>query len=525
MSIYEKILQDPKILEIYEKIEKKQEKENETCHHGWSHVSRVIERTEHYMRLAGADEVLVDEAKVAALLHDTGLVIAEKNHAEHSYEFAKDYLKKKKIELRDRKEVLNAIRVHSNGFDSDSLMALSLILADKLDHGPMRLTEVGRKTPGIRQMQHVVRMEYPVMDGEFNHGCFVVNLITDGQMDQAELETWKFVRKIFKAVHAYGRKVHRYPILQIDGKKWDLYKDVLKIALLQIVPERLPAGSTDDALFLEAQRKKGIDACLKAKEMGADIALFPEMFSCGYQMPKEEERLFSLSLSRDSEFVESFAELAAKLDMAIAITFLEAWDPAPRNSVALFDRHGNLQYVYAKVHTCDFSDERCLTPGDEFPVVSLDTRLGPVKVGSMICYDREFPESARILMLEGAELLLVPNACPMEINRLSQLRARAYENMLAIATCNYPSPHPDCNGHSTVFDGVMFVPDVSGALEPLLVEGGSEEEILVAELNLTRLRDYRIYEIHGNAYRRPQLYGRLVSEDVAEPFIREYRRN
>ena len=153
MSIYEKILQDPKILEIYEKIEKKQEKEKETCHHGWSHVSRVIERTEHYMRLAGADEVLVDEAKVAALLHDTGLLIAEKNHAEHSYEFAKDYLKKKKIELRDRKEVLNAIRVHSNGFDSDSLMALSLILADKLDHGPMRLTDVGRETPGIRQIQ------------------------------------------------------------------------------------------------------------------------------------------------------------------------------------------------------------------------------------------------------------------------------------------------------------------------------------------------------------------------------------
>ena len=43
-----------------------------------------------------------------------------------------------------------------------------------------------------------------------------------------------------------------------------------------------------------------------------------------------------------------------------------------------------------------------------------------------------------ILMLKGAELILVPNACPMEINRLSQLRSRAYENMTAIATCNYP---------------------------------------------------------------------------------------
>ena len=50
----------------------------------------------------------------------------------------------------------------------------------------------------------------------------------------------------------------------------------------------------------------------------------------------------------------------------------------------------------------------------------------------MICFDREFPESARILMLKGAEIILVPNACPMEINRISQLRARAFENMLGL---------------------------------------------------------------------------------------------
>ena len=76
---------------------------------------------------------------------------------------------------------------------------------------------------------------------------------------------------------------------------------------------------------------------------------------------------------------------------------------------------------------------------------------------------KQFPESARILMLKGAELLLVPNACPMELNRLSQLRGRAYENMLAIATCNYPSPYPDCNGHSTLFDGVIYLPELSGS--------------------------------------------------------------
>ena len=100
---------------------------------------------------------------------------------------------------------------------------------------------------------------------------------------------------------------------------------------------------------------------------------------------------------------------------------------------------------------------------DSFYVTTLDTSCGKVKTGAMICYDREFPESARILMLKGAELILVPNACPMEINRLSQLRARAFENMLAIATCNYPKTVPDCNGYSSVFDGVVYLPNESGS--------------------------------------------------------------
>ncbi len=89
-------------------------------------------------------------------------------------------------------------------------------------------------------------------------------------------------------------------------------------------------------------------------------------------------------------------------------------------------------------------------------MTELDTENGKVNIGAMICYDREFPESARILMLKGAEIILVPNACPMEINRLSQLRARAFENMVGIATANYAYGQPDCNGHSSAFDGMAY---------------------------------------------------------------------
>ena len=128
----------------------------------------------------------------------------------------------------------------------------------------------------------------------------------------------------------------------------------------------------------------------------------------------------------------------------------------------------------------------------------------------MICFDREFPESARILMLKGAELILAPNACPMEINRLSTLRARAYENMVAIATCNYPAGMPDCNGHSTLFDGVAWLRDEPGVRDMCILEAPCAEGIYYAELDLTQLREYRADEVMGDRYRHPEKYGALV---------------
>ena len=176
------------------------------------------------------------------------------------------------------------------------------------------------------------------------------------------------------------------------------------------------------------------------------------------------------------------------------------------------------------MHTCDFGAERALTPGDGFYVTELDTACGLVRVGAMICYDREFPESARILMLKGAELILTPNACPMEINRLSQLRARAYENMLAVATCNYPENVPDCNGNSSVFDGIAYLPDAEGSRDTCILQADGKEGIYIAELDLDMLRAYRRAEVHANAYRRPEKYAALTDDSVSDPFIRkDYR--
>lgn len=276
----------------------------------------------------------------------------------------------------------------------------------------------------------------------------------------------------------------------------------LKIALLQL----LPNGT------LEGQLSKGMDACKKARDMGADIALFPEMWSDGYALPQDRQELDELSVDLNGDFVQNFRKLAADLQMAIGITILERHDPKPLNTLILFDRKGEKRLHYAKVHTCDFDKERILSSGEDFYVVDLDIGRDKIKVGAMICFDREFPESARILMLKGAEVILAPNACPMEINRLSALRTRAYENMLAVATCNYPKGQPDCNGHSTVFDGVAWLRDEPGSRDMCVLESPEEEGIYLAEIDMDLLREYRENEIMGDKYRHPDKYEILLED-------------
>ena len=99
--------------------------------------------------------------------------------------------------------------------------------------------------------------------------------------------------------------------------------DPINIALLQI----MPAGS------MEQNMEKGIRCCQKAKAQGADIALFPEMWSSGYTIPHDTEKLAALAVPADGAFVTRFGLLAKELEMAIGITFLEKSDRGPKNSV------------------------------------------------------------------------------------------------------------------------------------------------------------------------------------------------
>lgn len=281
---------------------------------------------------------------------------------------------------------------------------------------------------------------------------------------------------------------------------------VLTVALLQ-----LTANGPDQA----ANLVKGLNACRQAKAMGADLALFPEMWSIGYAL---DHATAEQAIGPDSPFLQAFQALAKEIGLAIAITYLERWDGAPRNSVSLIDCHGELRLTYAKVHTCDFGLEGQLTPGDGFPVCTLATSGGEVQVGAMICYDREFPESARALMLGGAELILVPNACTLDQNRLAQFQTRAFENMVAVAMANYAAPQN--NGHSIAFDGIAHGYIDGPGRDMKVIEAGEAAGIYLAPFDLDALRDYRERESWGDAYRKPRAYASLVETRVRAPFVR-----
>ncbi len=297
----------------------------------------------------------------------------------------------------------------------------------------------------------------------------------------------------------------------IDDRIKRYERSNLKIAMLQI------RSQPDQQWNL----KKGIEFCKLAGEKGADIAVFPEMYNIGYHaidfgQPNAIEKWKDRAISQESNFVKTFQDIAKKYEMAIVVTYLEDTgdDKLPRNAATLIDRHGKIVYTYAKVHTCDFGNmENACTPGDSFIVKPLNTKAGPVDIGMMICYDREHPESARLLMLEGAEIILTPNACDLQALRLNQFQTRAFENAVAMVMVNYgyATDNKRFNGRSCIFN----------ANADEVVVAGSEEGVYVGTINIHDIRNYRKETIWGNAFRRPHKYEKMVSPEVQDVFKRK----
>ena len=304
----------------------------------------------------------------------------------------------------------------------------------------------------------------------------------------------------------------------------NILSDVFNVALLQLSP-------TDS---IENNMLKGIEYCKKAKGMGADIAVFPEMWNTGYEMlfegdlkdqdsiPQEKiDKWNNKAIENDDEFISQYIDLAKELELAIAITYLEKTEQKPRNTVIIVDRNGNIVLKYSKVHTVDSKMEAFTEPGTEFKTCELDYGKGKVKLGTMICFDRDFPESARILMLQGSEIILVPNACYMSKIRLEQLKVRAYENMVGIVTVNYANQGGKSSAYSPIVRNIN-----KHELNSEMLVMNEKEDIKIVQFNMSEIREYRSRETLGDAYRKPYAYKQLIEDNVQEPFIRkDSRRN
>lgn len=265
---------------------------------------------------------------------------------------------------------------------------------------------------------------------------------------------------------------------------------------------------------LNRQYQKSSDIVIRmmknASENGADILLLPEAFLTGYELPISNEE----ALADQNPYLDKICTAAAELNIGAVITAITKGAKKPQNSAYVVDKSGKVLMKYSKVHTCDFSDEACLESGNSFQVCD----FCGIRLGIMICYDREYPESARILMLKGAEIILVPNDCCAMKPRLCALSTRAYENMVGVAMAN---PNGENAGNSCAFSPICWDDDGNCADNVLLMADDLTEDLFYAEFDMDKIRSYRENEMMGNTFRKVKAYDLLLNEKIEYPFIRD----
>jgi len=218
MEVFQKVLNDEEIIQIYNNISIRTNLEKDWAHHDLQHVKNVACFVELFLSQLGYDYQFIQEAKVAAILHDVGALEGKEGHTLRSYEYAKSYFDRKNIELKYKDMVLDAIRMHSDGFDTDNVMALTLILSDKLDIKYTRIAEGGYDVVGMRQIQYIKDIRINLQKDNIN-----IDIVCDKNIDKKELEEYYFINKVFKAVIAFSKKMNLEPMVKFNNKNWDAF--------------------------------------------------------------------------------------------------------------------------------------------------------------------------------------------------------------------------------------------------------------------------------------------------------------
>jgi predicted amidohydrolase len=264
-------------------------------------------------------------------------------------------------------------------------------------------------------------------------------------------------------------------------------------------------GATPDKA---ANLARAVEVVAEAARRGVDLVVFPEVFM--YRWEEGAGPLAAAAEPLDGPFVRAVAAAAARHRLHVVMGVVErAPGEAVRayNAAVLIGPDGTVLGAYRKVHLFDAFGHResdRIVPGSAPPPV-VTTALG--RVGLQICYDIRFPEWTRLLALAGAEVVAMPASWVAghmkEDHWITLVRARAVENTVWIAAAD--QVRADRPGRSLVVDPMGVV----------VADGGEEPGLVVAEIDLARLRRVR-EKLPALEHRRPELYAGLTRGTPSE---------
>lgn len=279
-------------------------------------------------------------------------------------------------------------------------------------------------------------------------------------------------------------------------------------------------------LSISESREKSIEKAeslvREAAEKGANIVLLPELFETPYFCQERRYEHYGLALPVDKNpAVTRFREVTRELGLVMPISFYEREENSFYNSVAMIDS-GELLGVYRKTHIPDdhfYQEKFYFTPGNTgFKV--WNTRFGKIGVG--ICWDQWFPEAARCMVLQGAELLLYPTAigsepiieCDSMPHWRRCMQGHAAANLVPVIAANRVGTEKitpdDGNARQSselTFYGSSFITDCTGEL--LETSDRASDCVLTREFDLDECRTARV-EWGVFRDRRPEMYRRIT---------------
>jgi predicted amidohydrolase len=236
----------------------------------------------------------------------------------------------------------------------------------------------------------------------------------------------------------------------------------------------------------------------EAKANGADLLILPEMYLSGYNIGPDAARQHAVTL----DGLAPAQKIAADHNIALVFGYPELVGENVANAAALIGPDGAILLNYRKSHLFGDLDRamfKCL--GTEFPTAE----LGEFKIGLLICYDIEFPEPARLLALQGVDILLIPTAQMEPYTQVAThvIPARAYENQIYVAYAN----------HSGTDDGLDYIglSSICGPDGAVLAAAGNAEEMIYATADAAHQAKVRQADplLHD---RLPGLYGALIEK-------------